>query len=226
VLLTNARNPFILCGLPEKETPMEYMDVIRKRRSIRKFRDIPVPKQAIDDIVESARLAPSGGNAQNWLFGVITDKVLIKELSEVAGPQTWISETPLIVAVCADIRWKIKEQSEDDYGMRINEIRFTPELIRYLGDYHDQESVAVLLENGTVMIPGEHICLTAANHGLGSCWIGDLNVKKASKILGLPDNYACAFLILVGYPDMEPVDIERKNISEITFHNTYGSNYY
>jgi nitroreductase len=226
VLLTNARNPFILGGLPEKETPMEYMDVIRKRRSIRKFKDIPVPKQVIDDIIESARLAPSGGNAQNWLFGVITDKVLIKRLSGVAGPQTWISETPLIVAVCADIRWKLSEQSEDDHGMRINKIRFTPELIRYLSDYHDQESVAVLLENGTVMIPGEHICLTAANHGLGSCWIGDLDVKKASKILGLPDSYACTFLILVGYPDIEPVDIERKNISEVTFHNTYGSHYY
>ena len=74
---------------------MDYMDVIRKRRSIWKFKDTPVPEEALRDILESARLAPSGGNSQNWLFGVINDKELIKELSKVAGPQTWIADSPI-----------------------------------------------------------------------------------------------------------------------------------
>ena len=201
---------------------MEYMDVVRKRRSIRKFKDAPVPEEAVNDILESARLSPSGGNSQNWLFGVITDKEVIRELAEDAGPQAWIAQTPLVIAVCAGITWKIGEQVEDDHGMKINKTRFTPELIQYLQDYPDQEAVAVLLENGTVMVPGEHICLTAASHGLGSCWIGDINVKKASEILRLPDTYACVFLILIGYPDMEPVEIPRRTREEITFFNRYG----
>ena len=198
------------------------MDVIRKRRSIRKFKDTPVPEEALRDILESARLAPSGGNSQNWLFGVINDKELIKELSKVAGPQTWIADSPLVIAVCADLSWWTNKPTEDDHGIIINETRFTSDLIKYLQDYHDSEAVAALLENGTVMIPGEHICLTAVNHGLGSCWIGDLDVKKSSEILKLPGNYACLFLILIGYPDVKPGEIPRKSLNEITFYNRYG----
>lgn len=40
--------------------------------------------------------------------------------------------------------------------------------------------------------------------GLGSCWIGYLNVREASAILGLPPGYACLFLIPVGYADAKP----------------------
>ncbi|MBN2075332.1 MAG: nitroreductase family protein [Dehalococcoidales bacterium] len=205
---------------------MEYMEVIRKRRSIRKFRDTPVPKETIDDILESARLAPSGGNGQNWLFGVITDKEKIEELSVLAGNQRWIASAPLVIAVCAELNWKISDTPEDDYGLKINQDRFTSEFVHYLREYDDQAAVSLLFENGTVMIPGEHICLTAVDHGLGACWIGNLEIKQTSECLNLPADYACSYLIPIGYPDMEPVDIERKNISEVTFHNTYGSDYY
>jgi nitroreductase len=221
--LTNITNLFILCGLPKKEIPMEYMEVIRKRRSIRNFRETPVPQEAIDDILESARLAPSGGNSQNWMFGVITDKEILKQLSVLAGNQEWIASAPLVIAVCAELNWKLRDIPEGDYGLKINQDRFTPAFIQYLRKYHDQKAVSLLLENGTVMIPGEHICLSAVDHGLGACWVGNLHVEKTSEFLNLPDNYACAYLIPVGYPDMEPAARERKAISDITFYNTYGS---
>ncbi len=205
---------------------MDYMEVIRKRRSIRKFKDTPVPQNVIDDILESARLAPSGGNSQNWMFGVVTDKEVIRQLSDIAGKQEWITTAPLVIAVCADLSWEIAGYYDSDFGVAINRKRFTPQFVSYLQEYPGQKAVSLLLENGTVMVPGEHICLTAASHGLGSCWVGDLEVKKASEILNLPENYACAFLIPVGYPDMESIDIKRKDIAEITFHNKYGSKYY
>ncbi|NLE07703.1 MAG: hypothetical protein GX631_00435 [Dehalococcoidales bacterium] len=201
---------------------MKYMDVIRKRRSIRKFKPDPVPGEVLDDILESARLAPSGRNRQPWVFGVVTDKEEIRALSAAAGNQTWIATAPLVIAVCAELGGDLKDVPENDFGLKVYKNWYTPELIRYLQEFPDQRSVTLLFSSGQIRVPAEHICLTAASYGLGSCWIGNLDIHKTSNILGLPDNYCCFFLIPVGYPDMEPPEIEKKHLAEITFNNRYG----
>jgi len=202
---------------------MEYMDVIRKRRSIRKFKDTPVREKALNDILESARLAPSGHNGQRWMFGVVTDKKTIKQLSIAAGKQEWIATAPLVIALCAELGAELRNVPDDDFGLTIYKNWYTPELVKCLRDFPDQRSVNLLFNNSQVRVPGEHICLTAANHGLGSCWVGNLDIHKASEILGLPENYCCFFLIVIGYPDMEPFPVERKSLAEITFRNKFGS---
>ena len=53
---------------------MELMDVIRQRRSIRKYKSDPVPEEDIEYILEAARLAPSWANGQCWKFIVIKDE--------------------------------------------------------------------------------------------------------------------------------------------------------
>ncbi|MGD1118006.1 MAG: nitroreductase family protein [Dehalococcoidales bacterium] len=204
---------------------MEYMDVINKRRSIRQFKDTPIPKIIVDAIIESARVAPSGGNGQGWLFGVVTDKAIIKKLAQAAGNQTWITTAPLVIALCADISWTLAGAAEDDHGLAVNRIRFTPELIEYLKKYPDQRAVATVLENADTIIGGEHIALTVVNYGLSACWIGLLDIRKASKILNLPEKYACLFLMPVGYADQEPRQITRKAVEEIAFKDSYEKKY-
>jgi len=201
---------------------MEFMEVIRRRRSIRRFKDTPVPEEALNDILESARLAPSGQNGQRWLFGVVNDKRLIKELSVAAGNQRWIASAPLVIAVCSELGVELKNVSDEDFGLNSYKNWYTPELIKYLQDFPDQRSVTLLFSNGQIRVPAEHICLTAANYGLGSCWIGNLDIHRVSELLGLPENYCCFFLVPIGYPDMKPTDIERKNMAEITFTNRFG----
>ncbi|MBN2238576.1 MAG: nitroreductase family protein [Dehalococcoidales bacterium] len=201
---------------------MDFMETVRKRRSVRKFKDRPVPDDVIDDILESARLAPSGGNGQGWLFGVITDKAEIRQLAKVAGNQEWIADAPLVIALCAEVSFNLQELPEDDFTLEVNRERFTPEFIDYLREYPDQRPVARLFMNPAPMIPGEHMFLTAVHHGLGACWVGYLDTQKASEILGLPDDYTCFFLMPVGYPDEAPEDIYRKSTGEISFRNRYG----
>ncbi|MEC9487962.1 MAG: nitroreductase family protein, partial [Halanaerobium sp.] len=57
----------------------------------------------------------------------------------------------------------------------------------------------------------------AVNYGLSACWIGHLDIEKASKILNLPDDMACHFLMPLGYPAEEPGSLARKPFSEIVF---------
>ena len=79
---------------------MELMDVIRQRRSIRKYKPDPVPQEALDYVLEAARLAPSWANTQCWKFIVVTDPKVKNELAK-AGNE-WTAHAPVLIAACAD----------------------------------------------------------------------------------------------------------------------------
>ena len=77
---------------------MEFMDVIKKRRSIRKYKKDPVPKEIILKVLEAARLAPSAGNRQPWDFIVVTNPDTKKKL----GLSSWAEEAPILIIGCGD----------------------------------------------------------------------------------------------------------------------------
>ncbi len=53
---------------------MDFDEAVLKRRSVRKFKDIPMPEEIIDKMLLMAQAAPSAGNGQNHLFGIVRDK--------------------------------------------------------------------------------------------------------------------------------------------------------
>ena len=84
-------------------------EAIKIRRSIRKFAPDDVPEEMIEQMLEAARLAPSGANYQPWRFLVVRDQELRKELSRICLNQRFIEEAPVVI-VClvtwSDIRQK------------------------------------------------------------------------------------------------------------------------
>ena len=60
---------------------MEFMDVVRMRRSVRKFKPTPIPKIDVEYVLEAARLAPSWGNKQCWRYIVVTDQAMRKRIT-------------------------------------------------------------------------------------------------------------------------------------------------
>jgi len=79
---------------------MEFMSVISKRRSIRKYKSDPVSEEDVEYIVEAARLAPSWANSQCFNFVIVTDPVVKEELAKAGN--SWIAHAPAIIAACAD----------------------------------------------------------------------------------------------------------------------------
>ena len=79
---------------------MELMDVIKKRRSVRKYKPDPVPDEDIKYILEAARLAPSWANTQCWHFIVVTDEQKRQEIAKDSMP--WCGKAPVVIAACAD----------------------------------------------------------------------------------------------------------------------------
>jgi len=80
---------------------MNVFEAVKTRRSIRKYKEEPIPEEHLKQILEAARLAPSAGNKQPWRFVVVKDEATRGKLGEVARQQKWISDAAVIVAALA-----------------------------------------------------------------------------------------------------------------------------
>jgi len=80
----------------------EVTEVIKTRRSVRKFESKPVPEDVVRDILDCARLAPTANNIQPWIFGAVLDGDLKKEISELTDHGKFIKGCPVCFAVFAD----------------------------------------------------------------------------------------------------------------------------
>jgi nitroreductase len=78
---------------------MEFDKVIKTRRSIRKYKGTPVPRESLMKILEAARIAPSAAHRQPWHFVVVGDKETIEKL---AGRSKWAAEAPAMIVGLAD----------------------------------------------------------------------------------------------------------------------------
>lgn len=82
--------------------PMEFQEVIQKRKSVRSYSDRPVEEEKIQYLLECARAAPSWMNKQCWHFIVVTDKKRIEALSKTGIINRWVKQAPVIIVACAD----------------------------------------------------------------------------------------------------------------------------
>ncbi len=78
---------------------MEFDDVIKTRRSIRKYKGTPVPRESLMKILEAARIAPSAKHRQPWHFVVVEDEETRVKLS---GGRAWVAEAPVVIVFLAD----------------------------------------------------------------------------------------------------------------------------
>lgn len=191
---------------------------IYNRRSVRRYKSNPVPDAVLHQIMEAARWSPSGGNGQGYCFGIVTDAEKRLALAHAAGDQLWIAEAPVVIACCAKLG---QPWYGEDFGRRVNELRWGPELMQWLDTAPSPWAVPLMMQNATSMIPGAHIQLAAAAHGIGTCWIGYLDIHRAGEILGLPEDWRCHFIMPLGYP-AEEKRRPRKPLDEITFSDQWG----
>jgi len=80
---------------------MDTLEAIRTRRSIRKYRTDPVPRELIETVIDAGRLAATGGNRQPWEFVVVTDPARRAELAAMGGHGKFIEQAPVCIAVFA-----------------------------------------------------------------------------------------------------------------------------
>jgi nitroreductase len=80
---------------------MDVLEAIAKRKSIRAYKNTPVPEDKLNQVLEAARLAPSGGNRQEMKFVVVKDENTRRKLSDATGGQKHVAEAPVVIAAVA-----------------------------------------------------------------------------------------------------------------------------
>ncbi len=156
---------------------MDVLEVIFTRRSIRRYRDIPVEWDKVGRILEAGRAAPSAGNLQGWKFVVITDPVKIKQLAEASLQQYWMASAKVHIIVVAQF-----EKARRFYGVRGERL------------YTIQDCAAAC----------QNMLLAAHYLGLGACWVGAFDEDGVKRTAGIPEEARPQAIITLGYPDEEP----------------------
>jgi len=200
-------------------------EAIRQRRSIRKFLDKPVSRKMIDEILEAARLAPSGSNRQPWRFLVVTDREERAKLRKICWDQAFIEQAPVVFVCCADLmaysqpsRLKRAQEFIDTKVIETLSGRFAdPEFRDALARMPDSDLGlfrAAAVANTYIAI--EHMVLTATALGLGSCWVAAIGGEgEINTMFNLPGTLVVAAVLPVGYTDKIPPPRPRISISEI-----------
>lgn len=174
---------------------MNIFELIEKRKSIRRYKNIKVDLKTILTILDYSILAPSAGNVQEWRIIVVEDEKIKRELAKAAYNQDFIFEASHVIVICAD-----EEEIYNSYGKRGIE--------RYI--YMDCSFLA------------SNIILAATAFDLATCIVGAFEDEKVAKILNLPENIKPIFIIPIGYADEDPSRPERKPLTSITFYNQYN----
>ncbi len=181
---------------------MNFTDLISRRQSDRKYIDKPVSRDKIKKCLDAAIIAPSASNSQPWKFIVVDDPVLKDKVAgNTFGPlksfNKFVPEAPVIIAIVME-----KPKLITDVGGRIKKKEYP------------------LMDIG---IAAEHICIQAAELGLGTCMLGWFNEKKVKELLKIPESRSIPLLITLGYtPDDYKIRKKiRKPFDDVVSYNSY-----
>jgi nitroreductase len=76
------------------------LEAIQKRYSVRHYKDQPVEEDKLTEVLEAARLAPSGSNLQPWKLVVVRDRSTIRSMVHAIGGQQFVEQAPVLVVAC------------------------------------------------------------------------------------------------------------------------------
>ena len=175
---------------------MKFIELVKKRCSVRKYLSKVVSREVINKCLEAARLAPSACNSQPWSFIVVDDEKARNRLAEKAfsgiySLSSFEKMAPVYIIV-------ITQQS--GYVAR-------------LGGYFKGVQYSLI----DIGIACEHFILQATEEGLGTCWLGWFNEKKVKEVLGISGRKKVDIIISMGYADTSCLpDKKRKSLKEIS----------
>lgn len=200
---------------------MDFFDVIRARRSIRRFRPDPVPDALITPCLEAARLAPSGTNAQPWKFLVIRDPGLRAGLCQAAYNQPFVGEAPVVIVVLGDRKaYKLRLRRGKEL---IDRGAVDPKVIEKIGAIYRERGKAPGEEERSIllncMLAAEHLVLAATAMGLGSCWVRLFKEEEVASLCALPEYLFPVALLPLGYPAESPDPRPRYSLAEIAWRD-------
>lgn len=170
---------------------MDFMECIKSRRSVRKYKSDKVPMECIRKAVEAASFAPSWKNSQVTRYYAVTTEEIKEKVADFVPSfnQPAIKSAPVLMVVTV-----IKQRS----------------------GYNREGQADTSKGDGWQMYDcgasNMQFCLSAKEQGLGTVIMGYFDEIKIAEVLSIPDTEEVAALISLGYPDEEPEMPKRKEV--------------
>ncbi len=166
---------------------MDFMDVLRQRRSVRKFTNRQIAPEVLTQLLEAIRSAPTAGNLQAYQLYLVETPEMIKALGKASYDQECVAEASAVLVFCTD-------------GERSRE------------KYKDRGLTLYCLQDTTIAATFGHLTATAL--GLGSVMVGAFKEPEVAKLIGAPSTQRPLLLLPLGYSDEIPVATERRSLTE------------
>jgi nitroreductase len=162
---------------------MTFLDLARRRYSVRSYRPDPVPDDALATVLEAGRVAPTAANRQPIRIIVVHTAGRETELRRIYD-RDWFVQAPLLLCVCAvpEEAWR---------------------RTMYDGRSHADVDAAIVMD---------HMILAAADLGLGTCWIGAFDPAAAREVLAVPREGEPMLFSPLGYPADDDGDASARHL--------------
>jgi nitroreductase len=192
---------------------MNLFEVLRTRRSVRKFKSTRIPDEHVNHILEAARMAPTAGNQQPWKFLVVRDRAKLDELRiECLASRT--------------ARYREEGLSEDQMADKMSKageyfdgFLTAPVHIIVLTD-SNSEWPTYNEKDGT--LAAGHLLLAARALGYGSVFATDsISEEVTKKVFRIPDNYIRICYIPIGVPEEWPETPPKRDLGEFIVRDTF-----
>jgi len=206
--------------------------VMLERRSVRKYKDKQVPEALVRRILEAGRFAPSAGNSQPWRFVVVRDREMIEGMEKYVRLRCRVlkfflnwQESPL-----GKLAWFYTQMSARLLPNLVHPIPFGATSLIADGKlklFHGAPTVILIFmdKRGAakpqvdVGICGQNMVLAAHSLGLGTCWVGFVEMfkfgTKWNKKLGVSFPYRLIEGISLGYPVGNPDGMVERELREV-----------
>ena len=178
---------------------MEFLEVLQRRRSVRRYRDDPVPKELLERIAHAAVVrAPSAGFSQGLRLVVVTDPELRHRIAIAAsedelaahGRPRWKAAAPVHVVVLT---------REGDYHERYQR----PDKLKITGGSEIEWPAPYwFVDAGAALMV---LMLAAIDEGLATAVFGVTDLQALREVLRLPDDLSFVAVVTIGYPSGEPL---------------------
>lgn len=170
----------------------DFFQTVRNRHSIRAYRpDLPVTREQLHAVLETACAAPSAGDLQSYRIVVVQDEDRRKALGAASKGQTFLSQAPLCLVFCADPGRAARE-------------------------FQQRGQSLYAIQDATIAATYAQLACVAA--GLGTTWVGEFDEEAVRAALDLPAGLNPIALLSVGYPAELPEPTQRRHLDEIVIH--------
>jgi len=176
---------------------MDTKDAIKSRRSIKHYDpDHKITDTETEELLSLATLSPTAFNIQNWRFVVVKDTELRKQIRQVAWDQAQITDSSLLIILCADL--KAWEKSPHRYWA--NAPKAVQEFILPAidGYYRDKDQVQRDEAMRSCGIVAQTLMLSAKSMGYDSCPMDGFDFSAVAKLINLPNDHVISMFIAIG----------------------------